>query len=151
MMQWQTPVDVPSPSWRILPTDRILCVGSCFAGHIGRRFQADHFRAVVNPFGVMYNPVSVLHTLRGQPYPRRDGPAAPAAPCDVAIVTLGTNHVYEELSTGRVVDNCQKRPQSEFREKLLDVEACAQTLEAIVAALRRQNSSVKAEIGRAHV
>ena len=144
MMLWQTPVDVPSPSWRILPTDRILCVGSCLAGHIGRRFQADHFRAVVNPFGVMYNPVSVLHTLRGQPYPRRDGPAAPATPCDVAIVTLGTNHVYEELSTGRVVDNCQKRPQSEFRERLLDVEACAQTLEAIVAALRRQNSSARA-------
>ena len=144
MMQWQTPVDVPSPSWRIQPTDRILCVGSCFAGHIGRRFQADHFRAVVNPFGVMYNPVSVLHTLRGQPYARRDGHAAPATPCDVAIVTLGTNHVYEELSTGRVVDNCQKRPQSEFREKLLDVEACAETLEAIVAALRRQNSTVRA-------
>ena len=138
MMQWQTPVDVPSPSWRILPTDRILCVGSCFAGHIGRRFQADHFRAVVNPFGVMYNPVSVLHTLRGQPYPRRDGPAAPAAPCDVAIVTLGTNHVYEELSTGRVVDNCQKRPQSDFRERLLDVEACAQTLEAIVRSEERR-------------
>ena len=141
MMQWQTPVDVPSPSWRIQPTDRILCVGSCFAGHIGRRFQADHFRAVVNPFGVMYNPVSVLHTLRGQPYPRRDGPAASAPPCDVAIVTLGTNHVYEELSTGRVVDNCQKRPQSEFREKLLDVEACAETLEAIRAeSLRLTNT-----------
>ena len=108
----QTHVEIPAPSWRILPTDRMAFVGSCFADNIGQRFANDHFQTVVNPYGVMYNPVSVIHTVAGQPYPC-EGDARPID-CDVAVVSLGTNHVYVELSSGRIVDNCRKRPQREF-------------------------------------
>lgn len=142
MMQLQTLVDVPSPSWRIQPTDRLACIGSCFADNIGLRFKADHFHAVVNPYGVMYNPVSILHTVVGEPYPQPEKEARKTQ-CDVAIITLGTNHVYEEVATGKIVDNCQKRPQREFQKRKLSVEECADTLEKIVHALRQQNSDVK--------
>ena len=62
-MDFRTVVSVPRPPFQLDPLERILFVGSCFATHIGERFQAEKFRTKVNPFGVMYNPVSILHTV----------------------------------------------------------------------------------------
>ena len=36
----------------------------------------------------------------------------------VAVFTLGTNHVYILKETGEIVDNCQKRPQRLFEERI---------------------------------
>ena len=63
-MEFRTIVDIPDPGFRIEPCEEMLFVGSCFATEIGRRFQEEKFRAVVNPFGVMYNPASILHTIQ---------------------------------------------------------------------------------------
>lgn len=41
----------------------ILALGSCFAEHIGGRLQASKFKALVNPFGILYNPASIAYTL----------------------------------------------------------------------------------------
>ena len=62
-MEFRTVVDIPDPGFRIGPCESMLFVGSCFADSIGRRFLEEKFRAVVNPFGVMYNPASILHTI----------------------------------------------------------------------------------------
>lgn len=43
--------------------DPVLMLGSCFTEHIGHRLRAHKFPLVVNPFGVIYNPVSVLNSL----------------------------------------------------------------------------------------
>lgn len=37
----------------------VLLVGSCFSDNIGTELRADLFDAVVNPFGPLYNPLSV--------------------------------------------------------------------------------------------
>lgn len=63
-MKFRTEVDINKPTFSIPPLERMLFVGSCFADNIGRRFKEEKFRAVVNPYGVMYNPVSVLHTVQ---------------------------------------------------------------------------------------
>ena len=63
-MDFRTIVDIPDPGFRIGPCEEMLFVGSCFATEIGHRFQEEKFRAVVNPYGVMYNPASILHTLQ---------------------------------------------------------------------------------------
>ena len=82
-MEFRTIVKVEHPGFQIEPLESILFVGSCFADHIGRRFAEEHFPVTVNPFGVMYNPASILHTvLRCDAAPR------------IAFFTLGTNHVY---------------------------------------------------------
>ena len=60
-MEFRTIVDIEDPGFRIGPCKEMLFVGSCFADSIGRRFQEEKFRAVVNPYGVMYNPASILH------------------------------------------------------------------------------------------
>ena len=112
-MQFTTPVTIAPSPWQIEPCERMLFVGSCFADNIGKRFKEEKFRAIVNPFGVMYNPVSVLHTVRrlsdaGQLPFCKDKPGT-------AVFTLGTNHVYRLIATGEIVDNCQKRPQKLFQ------------------------------------
>ena len=127
-MEFRTIIDIPDPGFRISPCEEMLFVGSCFATEIGRRFQEDKFRAVVNPYGVMYNPASILHTIQQW-----------EAPCEVAFLTLGTNHVYRLKETGEIVDNCQKRPQSLFVEEELSVEACAYFLQQAIDILRQRN------------
>lgn len=121
----------------------MLFVGSCFADNIGRRFVDDKFRATVNPYGVMYNPASVLHTVnRFLADARQNGGAAADAP-ETAVFTLGTNHVYILNETGEIVDNCRKRPQRLFTERELSVGECEDFLSQAVEALRRVNPAVR--------
>lgn len=131
-MEFRTIVNIPRPTFELEPCERILFVGSCFADNIGKRFEEEKFRAMVNPFGVMYNPVSVLHTVK----------KVANHTFDTAVFTLGTNHVYVERATGEIVDNCQKRPQREFDERELTVEECANALREAITLLRQANPKV---------
>ena len=131
-MEFRTIVNIPHPTFELEPCERILFVGSCFADNIGKRFEEEKFRAMVNPFGVMYNPVSVLHTVK----------KVANHTFDTAVFTLGTNHVYVERATGEIVDNCQKRPQREFEERELTVEECVDALREAITLLRQANPKV---------
>lgn len=137
-MTFRTIVDIDKPSWQIEPADRILFVGSCFADRIGQRFAEEHFSVRVNPFGVMYNPVSILHTVE-----RVRSEELGGGSYDVVVLTLGTNHVYIEKATGEIVDNCQKRPQTLFDERELTIAECADCLRQIVTLLLQWNPEIK--------
>jgi len=130
-MEFRTIVDIPKPDFEIQPCEELLFVGSCFADSISQRFREEGFPVTSNPYGVMYNPVSILHTVQ-----RYEG--APR----IVFLTLGTNHVYRLKETGEIVDNCEKRPQRLFQEELLSVEACADYLQQIVDLLRQRNPEV---------
>lgn len=131
-MQFRTKVAVGKPDFKIAPCEEMLFVGSCFADNIGRRFKEEKFRATVNPYGVMYNPASILHTVkRCEDRPR------------VALFTLGTNHVYILNETGEIVDNCAKRPQRLFTERELSVDECAAYLGEAVDILKERREDVK--------
>lgn len=130
-MEFRTVVDIPQPGFQIEPREEMLFVGSCFADSIGQRFVEEQFRATVNPYGTMYNPASVLHTVEkyeGEPR--------------VAFITLGTNHVYRLKDTGEIVDNCQKRPAALFQEEQLTVDECADYLRRTVEVLRSHRPDV---------
>lgn len=43
--------------------DRTICTGSCFAENIGERLSRLKFPVLVNPFGIVYNPVSISQVL----------------------------------------------------------------------------------------
>lgn len=130
-MEFRTIVDIPKPRFQIEPFEEMLFVGSCFADSIGQRFVENKFRATVNPYGTMYNPASVLHTVE-----RFEG--APR----VVFITLGTNHVYRLKETGEIVDNCQKRPAALFQEEELTVDECADYLRQTVELLCRRRPDV---------
>ena len=129
-MEFRTIVDIPESPWKIEPCERMLFIGSCFADNIGKLFAEERFRAVVNPYGVMYNPASILHTVQRL----LSDDAMPFSPDEqgTAVMTLGTNHVYILKETGEIVDNCQKRPQRLFEERELSIAECAAYLEEAI-------------------
>ena len=134
-MKFRTTVDIPVASFSVEPMERMLFVGSCFADNMGKRFAEERFDTVINPYGVMYNPISILHTVERL--------ATEAKPFTTAVFTLGTNHVYIEKSTGKVVDNCQKRPQRLFEERELTIDECTDALLSAVTLLRSANPQVR--------
>ena len=138
-MDFRTIVNIEKPPFLIEPLEELLFVGSCFADSIGRRFAEEHFPVTVNPYGVMYNPASVLHTVHRWLDSLEEGKAP-----RITFLTLGTNHVYRLRETGEIVDNCQKRPQHLFQEEELPVEECADYLAKAVEALtgRRADAQV---------
>ena len=81
-MDFRTIVDIPKADFEIQPFERMLFVGSCFADNIGKRFVDYRFEAIVNPFGVMYNPASVLHSVA----------KTTAAPQDRKSTRLNSSH-----------------------------------------------------------
>lgn len=153
-MEFRTPVNITLAPFAIEPRERMLFVGSCFADNIGQRFVDDKFRATVNPYGVMYNPASIMHTVKrwtgelvaAQSEASDSGSdvrqAINEAP-QTAVFTLGTNHVYILNETGEIVDNCRKRPQRLFTERELSVDECADYLREAVTTLRQINPSVR--------
>ena len=138
-MEFRTPVNITLAPFAIEPRERMLFVGSCFADNIGRRFVEDKFRATVNPYGVMYNPASIMHTVKRWTEELGTTDEAP----QTAVFTLGTNHVYILNETGEIVDNCRKRPQRLFTERELSVDECADYLREAVTMLRQINPLVR--------
>ncbi len=44
-------------------TDRVLCIGSCFAEQMGGRLERLKFPTLLNPFGIVFNPASIGQSL----------------------------------------------------------------------------------------
>ena len=59
MMKLQTPVTPEPAPVSVSYNDRIAVLGSCFADEIGKRLSEAGFRVLCNPFGTLYNPVSI--------------------------------------------------------------------------------------------
>lgn len=64
-MEFRTIVQLPPDAPVITPSTHALVLGSCFAEHIGARLLAalGGEQCCVNPFGVLYNPVSIAQAL----------------------------------------------------------------------------------------
>jgi hypothetical protein len=138
-MLLQTHIDIPKAQYEIRPQHHLLFIGSCFADNIGQRFKDDAFQTMVNPYGVMYNPASVMHSVMRA----IDSGLIQQRGADVALFTLGTNHVYILKETGEIVDNCQKRPQQLFREEVLPVDEIVDYLRQCVETLRFHRPDVQ--------
>jgi hypothetical protein len=139
-MEFRTPVVLPKAPFFIEPLEPMLFVGSCFADSMGRRFQEERFPVTVNPYGVMYNPASILHTVEQYVSTPTSHPS-PLTPHAV-FLTLGTSHVYRLKETGQIVDNCQKRPQNLFSEEQLTIAECTDYLDRAVDILVQHNPNV---------
>lgn len=56
----EPPVNLP----RLTHESHLMSLGSCFAAGIGERLLSAKFRCDVNPYGVLYNPLSISAALR---------------------------------------------------------------------------------------
>ena len=62
-MEFRTLVEIPEYPFRIGHEQQGLLVGSCFAASVGERLAQVKMPVAVNPFGVVYNPASIVRTL----------------------------------------------------------------------------------------
>lgn len=54
----------PKPSsFQINHQSGVLCIGSCFAENMGTRLEDFKFQTYLNPFGIIYNPISISKSL----------------------------------------------------------------------------------------
>lgn len=60
---FQTKIEIPGTGFKISYQDKILTLGSCFAENIGQKMTNVFFETDINPFGVLYNPVSVKNSI----------------------------------------------------------------------------------------
>ena len=66
-MKLQTIVDIKPSAWKIGYEDRILMVGSCFSDEIGEQMSQRYLKVTCNPFGTLYNPLSIAQAISIQP------------------------------------------------------------------------------------
>ena len=65
-MKLQTIVDIKPSQWHIGYEDKILMLGSCFADSIGEQMSQRGLDVTVNPFGTLYNPLSIANAINFQ-------------------------------------------------------------------------------------
>ena len=63
-MQLTTPVKISPSSLHIDHSTPLLLLGSCFSDEIGGKLQAAGFDLMCNPFGTLYNPLSIALALQ---------------------------------------------------------------------------------------
>lgn len=62
-MDFRTSLPFSESPFQINYRQAVLALGSCFAEHIGERLQDRKFELLLNPFGILYNPLSILDSL----------------------------------------------------------------------------------------
>jgi hypothetical protein len=63
MKNLMTHVEIPALSQQITYHSQLLLMGSCFADNIGKALLQHRVNVTVNPFGVVYNPLSIAQSL----------------------------------------------------------------------------------------
>lgn len=62
-MKFRTEVEINASGEKIDYSTPVMLTGSCFSEEIGRQFSYGKLPVLTNPFGVLYNPLSVAHSL----------------------------------------------------------------------------------------
>lgn len=62
-MKFRSEVQIQPVKNKIDYTDNLIFLGSCFSGNIGNKFSERLFNTQVNPFGVIFNPISIFKLI----------------------------------------------------------------------------------------
>lgn len=63
-MNLYTKVDIPATNFKIDYSSRLAFFGSCFADNISAQFAERKFKVMANPFGTVYNPISLASQVK---------------------------------------------------------------------------------------
>ena len=151
-MKLQTIVDIAPSNRKIGYEDSILMIGSCFADSIGEQMVQRNLRVTCNPFGTLYNPLSIAQALTMTDMPElieHDGlwhsmahhgsfsrsdrteaeqavrssiDALQQALAEATVVIVTFGTAWVYEQAGRVVGNCHKLPETNFTRRRLSVE-----------------------------
>lgn len=151
-MNFFTKVDILPADFKIDYRSNLFFIGSCFADSISHKWGSRKFQTLVNPFGTVYNPLSIESQIaklceeKSQSWNRWDYQGIRTGEdinktvvksrqflqkADVVFITLGTAFVYFLKETGKAVANCHKEPAELFERRLISVEEAAEALRNI--------------------
>lgn len=152
MVKLQTIVDIAPSPWKIGYEDNILLLGSCFADSIGQIMAEHYLNVTCNPFGTLYNPLSIAQALQMTEVPpliEHDGlwhsmahhgsfsrasrdeaeqavkasiETMQAALQQASVVIVTFGTAWVYEMSGEIVGNCHKLPESSFTRRRLSVE-----------------------------
>ncbi len=77
MIKLQTIVDTIPSERKIGYEDKILMLGSCFSDEIGEQMKQRNMSVTCNPFGTLYNPLSIANALNFQIFQSSNLPLVP--------------------------------------------------------------------------
>ena len=181
MSNFRTVLPLEKANFDINYQSPILCIGSCFTENIGDLLIENKFPALLNPFGILYNPSSIKNSLAILlskkvykaddlflhqdlwrsfdhhgifSHPDKQKTLATinnrlkAARTFLAqtkrlILTFGTANVFIKESTGKIVANCHKLPNSEFEKRRLSITEITDELVPILQQLKTQNPALE--------
>ena len=63
-MNFFSKVDIPASDLRIDYKSNLIFIGSCFADNISAQFASRKFKVQANPFGTVYNPLSIAQMVK---------------------------------------------------------------------------------------
>lgn len=129
MLKLQTPVSEGKSRIGISYKDRILMLGSCFSDSIGRQLADFGFNVCVNPFGTLYNPISILKSVErlasGKEFTDEDCIAIGAG--DERICSFSHHTSFARGTREEFLENAN-RALKEAREFFLDTDKLIITL-----------------------
>lgn len=162
-MKLQTIVDIKPSEWKIGYEDKILMLGSCFSDEIGRQMEERKMAVTCNPFGTLYNPLSIAQAIHMTELPELveyDGlwhsmahhgafsratreEAEEAVRFSVATMQRALTEATAVIVTfgtawvyemdGKIVGNCHKMPEKNFIRRRLTVEEIVTAWQPILA------------------
>lgn len=62
--KFQTIVEIPKFNWETGYSKKNIFMGSCFTENVGNKMAALKYNVDINPFGILYNPISVANGIR---------------------------------------------------------------------------------------
>ena len=151
-MKLQTIVDIKPSKWKIGYEDKILMLGSCFSDEIGEQMQQRYLNVTCNPFGTLYNPLSIAQAMQMTDMPqlveheglyhamshhgsfsranqheaeqaiRASIKTMQQALKEATVVIVTFGTAWVYEMNGEIVGNCHKLPECCFTRRRLSVE-----------------------------
>lgn len=62
-MNLKTEIKLPNYPFELSHEDNVISFGSCFSENIGQKLQVNKFDICINPFGILFNPISISKAI----------------------------------------------------------------------------------------
>ncbi len=163
-MKFRTELLTPPYPFQIRHEQRIMLLGSCFSDHIGQFLLRGGFMVLSNPFGTLFNPLSISNSLRMSMVPERFSEnyiyhhhdlwisfAHHSKFSNVSLEVMRAK-IEEELKRSRqflreadylFAANCHKIPASEFEKRRATVQEIVTDYQLLFEELKEFNPKIK--------
>ncbi len=179
-MKFRTEIKIKKQELQIDYASKILLIGSCFSDNIGVKLAYYKFPVLSNPFGVIFNPVSIkkliIRSLNEDFFTKSDfifyndtwqcldlhsslssvdlekaiekannaltHTRAYLLTASHIVLTFGTSWVYRFEKTEKIVANCHKIIQTEFKKELLSSKIIENSILEIIKEVKKVNPAV---------